>query len=612
MNIHKSLDIKLQNLLIPESENSVLMADFVMCEMDLDRESGTAIILKDLFDRGKVSREQIILDFGKAVWEIISGLQKIEKIDTRKSSANVENFIKLLLTLSDDFRVFLIRLGQRYFEMRHLSDFDKDIQKQLTDETVLLYIPLAHRIGLYHIKTEVEDIVLRFTDPESYSVIEGKLRETSRERALYTSRFTLPIEIRLKEAGFDCEIKTRVKSISSINRKMLVQKVGFEKVYDLFAIRIIIQTTRDNEKSDCWSVYSHVTDIYTPNPRRLRDWITIGKSTGYESLHTTVIGPDGRWVEVQIRTQRMDEIAEKGLAAHWKYKSGKEADSRNNLYAGIREMLEKQGKSKADKNLSRDKRALYSDEIFIFTPQGDLLKMKAGYTVLDFAFEIHTEVGYGCTGAMVNGKMVPLKHILQNGDMVKILTSKNQKPHQGWLEIVKSPRTLARIKHALKMEQYREAETGKEIIKNKVVQLDLEFTDAVINKLCSFFNCGSYLELYQKFGEGKLETSKIRKALLEPEPDVKKTVPIPEEPFNERIVHEGSQDYVVIDPRIGSIQYQLAKCCNPVSGVPIFAFVSVSQGIRIHRTICKNAHQLITRYPYRILEARWKKIEKTL
>ncbi|MCX6269323.1 MAG: TGS domain-containing protein, partial [Bacteroidetes bacterium] len=419
-----------------------------------------------------------------------------------------------------------------------------------------------------------------------------------------------PIEQVLVESGFDCELKSRVKSIPSIHRKMVTQKVDFEKVYDLFAIRVILNKTIENDAADCWKIYSLITDIYTPNPRRLRDWISFPKSTGYESLHTTVIGPEGRWVEVQIRTRRMDEVAEKGLAAHWKYKAGNKAQTRDALFADVRELLENPSQSSLEKSISRDKKALYTDEIFIFTPKGDLKKLKSGYSVLDFAFEIHSEIGSTCTGAIVNGKMVPLKHILENGDMVKIMTSKTQKPNPGWLEIVKSPRNIARIKHALKMEAYKEADFGKEIIKNKVSQLGYEFADPLVNKLAAYFGCDSIMELYQRFGEGKADPLKIKKALLEPDPGI---VPVPEkeETFPERIsgMMAGKEDFVIIDPKIKSLHYQYARCCSPAPGNSIFAFVSVSQGIKIHKTTCANAHQLITRYPYRVLEARWKEMK---
>ena len=584
-------------------------ATIILEEMGLGAASVKCLILKNLADSGVLSSEKIEHDYGIVARGLIEGIHKIERLDTKKYSTNAENFIGLLLTLSDDIRVLLIRLGMRLYDMRHLSGYTVEKQNIIVGETRALYIPIAHRLGLYKIKNEMEDRVMRFLDPQTYMLIEAKLSDTKADRDQYTADFIKPIEMRLLENGFNCELKSRVKSIPSIRRKMVTQKVEFEKVYDLFAIRVILNNTMENDAADCWKIYSLITDIYTPNPRRLRDWISFPKATGYESLHTTVIGPEGRWVEVQIRTRRMDEVAEKGFAAHWKYKSGNKAANRDAFYADIRELLEKSSQSAAEKSISREKKALYTDEIFIFTPKGDLKRLKSGYSVLDFAFEIHSEVGSTCTGAIVNGKMVPLKHILQNGDMVKILTSKAQKPNPGWLDIVKSPRNLARIKHALKMEAYKESEYGKEIIKNKVTQLGYEFADPLINKLAAYFGCESILELYQRFGEGKFDLSKIKKALLEPDPGAP-PAPVKEETFPDRIsgVMAGTTDFVIIDPKIKSLHYQYARCCTPAPGNSIFAFVSVSQGIKIHKTTCTNAHQMITRYPYRVLEARWKEI----
>jgi len=582
-------------------------AGIVLEEMNLGPASVKCLILKNLADKGVLSPAKIENDYGKAVRGLIEGIHKLERLDTKKYSTNTENFIGLLLTLSDDIRVLLLRLGMRLYDMRHITDYNIEKQHLIAGETHALFIPIAHRLGLYHIKNELEDRVMRFFDPQTYSLIEEKLRNTKADRDMYTAEFIKPIEKQLSVNGFECELKSRVKSIPSIRRKMLTQKVEFDRVYDLFAIRVILNKTVENDAADCWKVYSLVTDIYAPNPRRLRDWISFPKPTGYESLHTTVIGPEGRWVEVQIRTRRMDEIAEKGFAAHWKYKSGNNDLSREAFYANIRELLEKPLHSSVETSINREKKALYSDEIFIFTPKGDLKRLKSGYSVLDFAFEIHSEIGSSCTGAIVNGKMVPLKHILNNGDMVKILTSKTQKPHPGWLEIVKSPRNLARVKHALKMELYKEAELGKDIIKNKVTQLGYEFTDPLVNKLAAYFGCESIMDLYQRFGEGKTDPGKIKKALTEPAAGI---LPAPprEETFPERIsgVMAGKEDFVIIDPKIKSLHYQFARCCEPVAGISIFAFVSVSQGIKIHRTTCSNAHQLITRYPYRVLEARWK------
>ncbi|MDP1622863.1 MAG: HD domain-containing protein [Bacteroidales bacterium] len=582
-------------------------AAIILEDMSLGPASVKCLILKNLADKGILSLEKIENEYGKTARGLIEGIHKLEKLDLKKYNTNTENFIGLILTLSDDIRVLLIRLGMRLYDMRHLTDYSADKQKMITGETQALFIPIAHRLGLYQIKKELEDLVMRFFDPQTYTLIEEKLRETKADRDHYTADFIKPIEKQLIEHGFDCELKSRVKSIPSIHRKMLTQKVEFEKVYDLFAIRIILNKTVENDAADCWRIYSLITDIYKPNPRRLRDWISFPKSTGYESLHTTVIGPDGRWVEVQIRTRRMDEIAEKGFAAHWKYKSGNKEKARETFYADIRELLEKPLQTSLEKSIDREKKLLYSDEIFVFTPKGDLKRLKSGYSVLDFAFEIHSEIGSTCTGAIVNGKMVPLKHILQNGDMVKILTSKSQKPNPGWLDIVKSPRNLARIKHALKMVDYKEAEFGKELIKNKVTQLGYQFTDPLVNKLAAFFGYETIMELYQRFGEGKADLSKIKKALLKEETGIPHE-PAKEETFPERIsgVMAGKEDFVIIDAKIKSLHYQFARCCSPEPGEHIFAFVSVSQGIKIHKTTCTNAHQLITRYPYRVLEARWK------
>lgn len=588
------------------------LEEILVTELNMSSESVLAIVLKDLVP-DELSEEQVVKEFGKPVKELITGLQKIDRLDTAKYTSNTENFIKLLLTISDDIRVILISLGQRLLDMRHIIDFPAEKQARLAGETTFLYVPLAHRIGLYRIKTELEDLVMHFSNPEIYLQIRQKIKETQKDRDRYTSEFINPIERRLKENGFVCEIKSRIKSIPSIYRKMIAQKVEFDKVYDLFAIRIILDNTIEDEKSDCWKIYSIVTDIYTPNPRRLRDWITLPKSTGYESLHTTVIGPEGKWVEIQIRSRRMDDIAEKSIAAHWKYKSDGKTDGQTEFYAAIREMLESPVPSTPDMDISREKKELYRDEIFIFTPKGDLKKLKAGYTVLDFAYEVHTDIGSTCIGAIVNGTMVPLKHVLKNGDTVKIITSKNQKPSHNWLEFVKSPRVQTRIRHALKMETYKDSDAGKEILKNKITQLGMEFTDLVINKLVDAFGCENYLDLYQRFGEGKLDPLKIKKILTEPEIKVQPgTAPPKEETFPERIseVISGKKDFIVIDQKIDSIHYEFARCCNPIQGDKIFAFVSVTQGIRIHKTTCPNAHELISRYPYRILEARWKAVDK--
>jgi len=592
----------------PDLSGAALETSYILlCEMNQDAETMVTVILKDILDKGTLTLQQIRADYNPAVEGLLSGLQKIDRFDTRKTHSNVENFIKLLLTSSDDIRVILIRIAQKLYALRHIEEYPLEKQADILAEANMLYLPITHRIGLYRLKTEFEDRVMRYARPDIYSFIEQKLAETHADRDRFTHDFISPIEETLQEHGFSCEIRRRTKSIPSIYRKMQAQKVEFEKVYDLFAIRIILNKVVESEKADCWKIYSLVTDIYTPNPRRLRDWISFPKSTGYESLHSTVIGPEGRWVEVQIRTRRMDEVAEKGVAAHWKYKEKSKQEEGTDLFTAIREMLETPVNNQGV-TTNKEKRALYSDEIFIFTPKGDLKRLKNGYTVLDFAFEVHTNIGHTCTGAIVNGKIVPLKYTLRNGDTVKILTSKNQKPNSGWLEFVRSPRNIARVKHALKMEQYKDADLGKEIIKNKVLQLEMEFTDLVIQRLVDAFECENYLELYQKFGEGKLDPLKIKKMLAESRPVSTATPLSKEEHFPETIskMLTGDKEFLIIDNRHESFHYQFAKCCNPAPGSKIFAFVSVYQGVKVHRTDCPNSRQLIMRYPYRILEARWK------
>ncbi len=596
----------------PERVDTALdVCAIALHELNLATDSTASILLKNVVESSAISREECVKDFGEPVFHIISGLQKIELLDTTKYHSNAENFIKLLLTISDDIRVILVRLAELMNKLRHLEKYPPEQQQVIAGEASLLYLQIAHRLGLYKIKTEIEDRVMKFFKKNIYEDIEQKIKETQKDRDKYIHDFIAPIEKGLKEFGLDCEIKGRVKSIPSIWKKMQTQKVNFERVYDLFAIRIIVDKIQENEKADCWKVYSIVTDLYQPNPRRLRDWISYPKTTGYESLHTTVIGPEGKWVEVQIRTTRMDDVAERGFAAHWKYKNAYNKNTQTDWFAEVRRLLENSDHTTHEKGFSEAKQALYTDEIFIFTPKGDLKRLKTGYTVLDFAFEIHSEVGSTCTGAIVNDKIVQLKHVLQNGDKVKILTSKNQKPSHDWLDFVKSSRTIAKIKHVLKMENYKDSDQGKEIIKNKVTQLGIEFNHQVIDKLITYFKCENFLELYQLFGEGKLDALKIKKALAEPDEEEKIVTEFNNESFSDRIsgIQAGKENYLIIDNSVDMVHYQFARCCNPILGDKIFAFVSVTQGIKIHKTNCKNAKDLITRYPYRVLEAQWKKTD---
>lgn len=524
-------------------------AHIMLDEMNLGLESVLCCILKNVADKGILSPDSMDQEFGKPVRALIEGIHKLERLDTSKYNTNRENFIGLLVTLYDDIRVLLIRLAMRLYDIRHLSDYPNEKQCIIVGETRALYIPIAHRLGLYRIKSELEDRIMRFLNPQVYLQIEQKLKETKAIREQYATSFIEPIEKSLTDNGFDFEIKNRVKSIPSIYRKMNLQKVGFEQVYDVFAIRIILNKSIDNDAADCWKVYSLVTDIYSPNPYRLRDWISFPKQNGYESLHTTVIGPEGRWVEIQIRTRGMHEVAEKGYAAHWKYKSGEKENTSVEIFNELREILEKPDGICLSNSITQGKKEMYTTDIFIFTHEGDLKKVKRDCSVLDFAFDTQAEKGSSCTGAIVNGKMVPLRHTLANGDTVRILTSKTQKPNWGWLEIVKSPWNLNRVKQALKMGSIKETIPG---VKPEVKAKSTSFPESI---------------------------SRIK---------------------------AGKEDHVIIDSTIKSLHYQFAKCCNPVPGTSIYAFVSVTQGIKIHRTECTNTHQLISRYPYRILEARWK------
>lgn len=525
----------------------------ILEEMNLGLKPVLCCILKNVAEKGILSPDNIAHEFGETVRILIEGIQKLEQLDTSKYDTNQENFIGLLVTLFDDIRVLLIRLAMRLYDIRHLENYSLDKQCIIVGESRMLYLPIAQRLGLYQIKTELEDLVMRYINFPVYQQIERKLYETKANRDQYTADFISPIAQRLVENGLDCEIKSRVKSIPSIYRKMTTQKVDFEKVYDIFAIRIILNKTNENETADCWKIYSIATDIYSPNPNRLRDWISFPKQNGYESLHTTVKGQEGRWVEIQIRSRRMDDFAEKGYAAHWKYKSDGKEIIEADLFTGLREILAHPAGVSLDKLITREKMALYTDDIFVFSPEGDLKKLRLGYTVSDLAKEIINETGLTCTGAIVNGKMVPLKHTLANGDTVKLLTLKNRKPHKDQLEILKKTWNLTRLKKALKIETARETISGIHAVFSPK---DSHFPESISN------------------------------------------------------IKAGKEDFVIIDPTVKSLHYQFARCCDPTPGNSIFAFVSITQGIKIHRTSCANTHQLIKKYPYRVLEARWKENEK--
>ncbi|RLD65127.1 MAG: RelA/SpoT family protein, partial [Bacteroidetes bacterium] len=576
-------------------------------EMNL---ASTAVVSCFLFyciDPKKINVDDLATIFGNETAEIVSGLIKVPVIQLDKLSIQSENFIELLLTISTDVRSILIKLAEMLYLLRKLNDEIKPNQIRISSEISVLYAPIAHRLGLYAVKSEMEDLSMKYLHPETYKDIAKKLEKTKASRNKYIDQFVAPLEKELKKKGLQCEIKGRPKSIFSIWNKMKKQGVDFEEVYDKFAIRVIIESEHENEKANCWQVYSIITDKYIPNPRRLRDWISSPKTSGYESLHTTVIGSEQKWIEVQIRTQRMDEIAEKGHAAHWKYKEKKEGKGKSDWLSEMREALEKQEKA-FDATQDKDKAKLYTDEIFIFTPNGDLRRLHEGYSVLDFAFSIHTSIGESCTGAIVNGKMETIKHQLKNGDEVKILTSKNQKPKYEWLEIVKSTRAKAKIKRAIKAITYKDSNIGKDAVKQKFLQLKIDFNDVNINLLTEFFNYKSALDLYQAVGSGKLDIHKIKKAFTRISDELAEEKIHLEEELKieaEDTRLKSKQDYLIISNNLHTIDFHLAKCCNPIPGDKVFGFVTVSKGTRIHKKSCPNAPDMFKRYSYRVVEAKW-------
>jgi len=583
-------------------------------EINLDSTAVVSCFLFFCIDTEKIELSEIETFFGKETAGIVSGLVKVPEIQLDKLSIQSENFIKLLLTISPDIRSILIKLAEMFYLLRKLKSETKSEQIRISSEISVLYAPIAHRLGLYAVKTEMEDLSMKYLHPEIYKDIAKKLEKNKANRNKYIKQFINPLDKKFKKAGINCEIKGRPKSIFSIWNKMKKQGVEFKEVYDKFAIRVIIESELKNEKANCWQVYSIITDKYTPNPRRLRDWISSPKTSGYESLHTTVIGTDKKWVEVQIRTVRMDEIAEKGHAAHWKYKEQKEGDEKSDWLSKMRKVLEKADNVFEEKK-DYDKAKLYTNEIFIFTPDGDLRRLHKGYCVLDFAFSIHTGIGESCTGAIVNGKMATIKHQLKNGDEVKVLTSKNQKPKYEWLEIVKSSRAKAKIKRAIKANTYKDSNIGKDAVKQKLAQLKIDFNDVNINILAEYFGHKSGLDFYQAIGSGKIDIHKIKKAFAKiSEKLVSEKVYIEEEL---KIVkkdkqQKSKQDYLIIDNSLQTADFQLSKCCNPIPGDEVFGFITVSKGTKVHKKSCPNAPDMLKRYPYRVVEAKWNKSKETM
>jgi guanosine-3',5'-bis(diphosphate) 3'-pyrophosphohydrolase len=581
------------------------VARIIAGEMGLGITAIVSALLHDSYNITGLTSEEIRKEFGNQVPDILEGFSKISGIDAMQSSYQADNFRKLLMSLAEDVRVILIKLVERLEYMRNLEKAPEKDRLPLASETYFLYAPLAHRLGYYNIKSEMEDLSIKFLEPEQYILIDSKIRQTASSRNRFIREFSVPIKEKLEKQGFRFTIKSRTKSIHSIMLKMKKQGVEFEEVYDLFAVRIIIESKAENEKSDCWQAYSVIADLYQPNPSRLRDWISVPKSNGYESLHTTVVGPRGKWVEVQIRSVRMDEIAEKGLAAHYRYKGMKSESGLDNWLTKMREILESSDKEDSS-FMDQVRSGLYTDEIFVFTPKGDLRQLQAGSTLLDFAFEIHTEVGSSCVGGKVNGKNVTLRHVLHNGDHVSVLTSKNQKPKQDWLSFVISSKAKSKIKQVLNEEKTVAAAEGKEILMRRLKNWKIPFGDDAIKKIQTSFQIKTAQDLYSMIASEKIDLLQIKEILLKEEPaeNIAAATLISEKEY---VDNAGSQysDYLIIEDKVEGLDYRLSKCCNPVFGDRIFGFVTISEGIKIHRISCPNAHYMMARFPYRVVVARW-------
>lgn len=572
-------------------------------ELGLARQAVVAAILHDLHDFKAFDEAEIAAHFGEKVLEIIRGLHKISGLYTHNITLQDQNYINLILNIVTDVRIILLKLADRLQNMRNINSFSKEKQQLLAEEIGALYAPIAHRLGLYRVKTEMEDFWLRMTHPGAYNNILKQIEKNNPSLEKYIREFTRPIKQELDYMGYQYEMKGRTKSVFSIWRKMEKQNVAFDEIYDFFAIRIILENIdKSQEKADCWNVYSIISNLYRPNPRRLRDWVSAPKASGYESLHTTVLGPDERWVEVQIRTRRMDNNAEKGQAAHWKYKETGSANRHDEWLAKVREVLEKPDKSEEDISL-QNKPIDYSPNVFAFTPAGDIKKLPRGATIIDFAYSIHSRVGEQCTGARINGKIVPIRHRIQNGETVEVITSRKQKPNESWLNIAVSSRVKNRIKRSLRETRYREAELGKEELQRKLKQLDFKENEDYILRLLKHFKMESAVDLYVAFAQDEINFNTIRK-ICKAEPE-KETVTPDELIKKESTTKTHEDDYLIIGDDISRVNYHLAKCCNPVFGDKIFGFVSVSKGIVIHRTNCPNAKRLKSQYPYRIIKAKW-------
>lgn len=594
------------------------VARIVVEEIGLGVTSSICALLHDVVEDTEITLEDITREFGEKYAKIIDGLTKISNVVDLKADTTVqaENFRKILLTLADDPRVILIKLADRLHNMRTLQSMSREKQLKISSETTYIYSPLAHRLGLYEIKSELEDLALKYTQPEVYWDIARGLKETKRDRSRYINEFIRPIKEELQQNDFDFEIYGRPKAIHSIWNKMRTKHVTFDEVYDLFAIRILLNSSPEREKEDCWKVYSIVTNFYKPSPERLRDWISVPKGNGYEALHTTVMGPGGRWVEVQIRSDRMNEIAEKGLAAHWKYKEGAPSPQESKLDSWLQHLRDILSNPDTDTLdfLQDFKLDLFTEEIYIYTPKGEMRVLPKGATALDFAFDIHSELGARCIGAKVNYRLVPLSHELKSGDQVEVITSSKQKPSEDWLHFVTTAKAKSRIKYYLKEEKRKIAEDGKEMLQRKLEHMGASMSQYNMNELCMFFKKPSPLDVFYGVAVGSIDLKDLKEftvtgdKLVQPAKEVKLDTKmlVSEEEVSKQKPAKGAE-LIIFGESSDKILYKLAQCCQPIPGDDVFGFVTSGEGLKIHRTDCPNAAQLLAHYGHRIVKTKWAK-----
>lgn len=586
-------------------------AEIAFDEIGLKRDAIIAIVLYTGVVAGLSDTTQIEKDFGRGVAQIIHGLVKVQELYKRTPVVESENFRNLLISFAEDMRVILIMIADRVNLMRQVRDTDnEEARLEVAQEASYLYAPLAHKLGLYKLKSELEDLSLKYLEHDAYYMIKDKLNATKKSRDSYIERFITPIQQRLEEAGLHFHMKGRTKSIHSIWQKMKKQKCNFEGIYDLFAIRIIIDSPIDKEKMQCWQAYSIVTDMYMPNPKRLRDWLSVPKSNGYESLHITVLGPENKWVEVQIRTERMDEIAEKGLAAHWRYKGIKGESSIDEWLSNIRAALENNDDLQL---MDQFKMGLYEDEVFVFTPKGELLKFPKGANILDFAYRIHSGLGNKCVGGKINGKNVSFRAELKSGDEVEVITQNNQTPKQEWINIVKTPRAKAKIKLALKDTIAKDTVYAKELLERRLKNRKIEFDESTMMHLIKRMGFKVATDFYKQIADEKLDVNEVIEKYVAVRdydqnlnaPQITRSATEYSYDNPDEEIARNNDDVLVIDRNLKGVDYSLAKCCQPIYGDPVFGFVTVSGGIKIHRANCPNAPELRKRFGYRIVKARW-------